>query len=102
MSFFALCQPGTVHGQCALAGYCQCAFYAELFKDCIDEELSPEEERASALEIQVLHIKRKYGNDWMKYYPYHLDKNYDDEQGNPHNYGFENDDEEEDDNWWRK
>jgi hypothetical protein len=34
----------------------------------------------------------------MKYYPYHLDKDYDDENGNPHNYGLEDDS----DDWWRK
>jgi hypothetical protein len=32
----------------------------------------------------------------MKYYLYHLDANYDDENGNPHNYSF--DDDKEDDN----
>ena len=37
----------------------------------------------------------------MKYYPYHLDKNYDDEKGNPYNYGFDDDEEDKDDNWWR-
>ena len=36
----------------------------------------------------------------MKYYPYHLDKDHDDENGNPYNYGFD-DGEEENDNWWR-
>jgi hypothetical protein len=25
----------------------------------------------------------------MKYYPYHLDKEYDDENGNPYNYGWD-------------
>jgi len=35
----------------------------------------------------------------MKYYPYHLDPNYDDENGNPYNYGFG--DEDDDDNWWQ-
>jgi len=94
MGFFAFCQPNTEHGKCTLGEYCQCAFYAELFSDCIDEHLSPEEERARALEIEVKHLKRKYGDEWMKYYPYHLDKEYDDEEGNPYNYGWE--DEEED------
>ena len=38
----------------------------------------------------------------MKYYPYHLDPNYDDENGNPYNYGLEDEDEEDDDDrWWR-
>ena len=102
MGFFELCRPGTAHGKCALGEYCQCAFYAELFKDCIDEDLTPEEERARALEIEIKHIKRKYGDDWMKYYPYHLDANYDDENDNPYNYGFDEEDDEDNDNWWRK
>ena len=106
MGFFELCHPGTTHGKCSLGEYCQCAFYAELFSGFIDEELSPEEERARHLEIEIKHTKRKYGDDWMKYYPYHLDANYDDENGNPYNYGFDADsygdeDDDENDNWWR-
>ena len=46
MGFFELCEDGTEHGTCSLAQYCQCAFYAELFSGFIDEDLSPEEERA--------------------------------------------------------
>ena len=103
MGFFAHCRPGTEHGKCALGEYCQCAFYAELFSGFIDEDLSPEEERARELEIEIKHLKRKYGDEWMKYYPYHLDANYDDKNGNPCDYGFGDDDEEDnDDNWWRK
>jgi hypothetical protein len=101
MGFFATCRPGTVHKNCALGEYCQCAFYAELFSGFNDEKLSPEEERARELEIEITHLQRKYGEDWMKYYPYHLDKNYDDENGNAHDYGFEDKDEDDDDNWWR-
>ena len=104
MGFFEVCRQGTQHYKCALGEYCHCAFFAELFKDMIDEDLSPEEERARALEIEVQHIKRKYGDDWMKYYPYHLDKNYDDETGNPYDYGFGDegfDDEDDNDDWWR-
>ena len=101
--FFELCQPGTQHGKCALGEYCQCAFYTEFFSRFTDEEISPEEERARALEIEINHLKRKYDDEWMKYYPYHLDKNYDDENGKPYNYGFGDDEEEDnDDNWWRK
>lgn len=69
-----------------------------MFADFIDEELTPEEERKRALELEVQHIKRKYGDRWMKYYPYYLDENYDDENGNSYNYGF--DDNEEDDSWF--
>src|SRR3990172_11355757 len=36
MGFFELCREGTEHGKCALEEYCQCAFYAELFKDMVD------------------------------------------------------------------
>ncbi|MBX9784405.1 MAG: hypothetical protein K2X48_14030 [Chitinophagaceae bacterium] len=101
--FFELCKPGAAHYTCALGSYCHCALFAEMFAGMSDEELSPEEERARALAIEVQHIQRKYGNDWMKYYPYHLDKNYDDENGNPYNYGFNREDhDDEEDDWWRK
>jgi hypothetical protein len=106
MGFFEHCRPGTKHGNCALGEHCQCALYAELFKDMVEEDLTPEEERARELEIEIKHLKKKYGIKWMKYYPYHLDKNYDDENGNPYDCGFGDDDEEEEeeneDNWWRK
>jgi hypothetical protein len=102
--FFDYCLSGTEHRKCALGKYCQCAFYAELFSGFIDEELSPGEERE--LEIQMQHIKRRYGDEWMKYYPYHLDADYDDVNGNPYNYGFDDEGHEEDDkegdDWWRK
>ena len=101
MGFFEVCRSGTEHGKCALGEYCQCTFYAELFKDFIDEDLTLEEERGRELEIEIKHIKRKYGDEWMKYYPYHLDKNYDDENVNPHDYGFGKEDDDED-KWWRK
>jgi hypothetical protein len=103
MGFFELCRPGTAHEKCALGEYCQCKFFAEFFSGFIDEDLSPEEERARALDIEINHIQKKYGDDWMKYYPYHLDKNYDDENGEPYDYGMGDEDEEdEDDTWWRK
>lgn len=102
MGFFELCRSGTEHKNCALGENCQCAFYAEFFSGFSDEELSPEEERAMHLEIEVKHIRRKYGDNWMKYYPYHLDSNYDDENDNPYNYGVRDEDEEdEDEKWWR-
>lgn len=100
MGFFEMCKSGTPSKTCVLGEYCQCAFYEELFSERIVEQLTPEEERSRALEIEVRHIRKKYGDDWMKYYPYHLDKNYDDESGKPYNYGFEDDDENTD--WWRK
>jgi len=53
------------------------------------------------LQMEIKQLKRKYGPDWHRYYPYHLDKNFDDEDGNE--YGFGDDDgDDEDDNWWRK
>jgi hypothetical protein len=99
--FFEFCKPGMIAKTCALGEYCQCAFYEELFSEMIDEELTPEEERARDLEFEVRHIQKKYDDNWRKYYPYHLDKEFDDENGNPHNYGFGKDDEQDDD-WWRK
>ena len=98
MGFFQLCHEGTEHGKCALEKYCQCAFYADLFSGFINEDLTAEEERARELEIEITHLKRKHGDEWMKYYPYHLDAKYDDENGNPYDYGFE---ENDNGNWWR-
>ena len=102
MGFFQNCRPGTVNGTCAFGEHCQCQFYEELFAGFVDEDLSPEEERARELECELIHIKRKYGNEWMKYYPYHLDPKYDDENGNPHDYGFGQEDQDDEDDWWRK
>ncbi len=87
--FFSLCPTGTMHKKCELGEFCQCAFYTEFFAGFSNEQLSAEEERARLLEIEIRHIKRKYGDDWMKYYPYHLDAKYDDENGNPYNYGWD-------------
>jgi hypothetical protein len=36
----------------------------------------------------------------MMYYPYHLDAKYNDDNGNPFDYGF--DDEDEKGDWWKK
>lgn len=105
MGFFEHCVPGTAHKTCALGEHCQCAFFAELFKDMVHEDLGPEEERRRMLDIEIQHLKRRYGNDWMKYYPYHLDPEHDDEDGNPYDYGANgswDDEEDEDDQWWRK
>jgi hypothetical protein len=95
MGFFSLCKPNTEHGKCTLGEHCQCAFYVKLFAGFVDEHLSPEEERARMLEIEIKHLKRKYDDDWMKYYPYHLDKAFDDEDGNPYNYGIEDEEDDE-------
>ena len=102
MGLFEVCKPGTEHKKCALGEYCQCAFFAELFSHFIEEDLSQEEERARALEIEVQYIKRKHGESWWKYYPYHLDKEYDDEDGRPFGYGVGDDDEDEHDDWWKR
>jgi len=102
MGFFALCRPGTPHGECALGEYCHCKFFEEFFSGFVDEDLSPEEERARALEIEVEHIKRRYGDEWMKYYPYHLDPEYDDEDGNPYDYGFGPEEDDDPADRWKK
>lgn len=105
MGFFQLCRPGTEHEKCSLGDYCQCRFFEELFAEFNNEKLSPEQERAMELDCEINHLKRKHGDDWMKYYPYHLELDYDDENGNPYDYGFggEGDDENDgDDDWWRR
>ena len=101
MGFFETCHPNTKHGECALKEFCQCAFFADLFSDFVEENLTPEEERARELEWEITHLKKKYGDEWMKYYPYHLDADYDDENGNPHDYEF-GDEEDDSDDWWRR
>jgi hypothetical protein len=100
--FFQLCRPATSHGACAFGEHCQCRFYSELFAGFVDEELSPEEERARQLACEITHLKRKYGDDWKKYYPYHLDPEYDDEYGNPYDYGFGRENIDDLDDWWRR
>lgn len=88
MGFFNECPDEKPFVQCLLGEKCHCRFFAEMRADFIDEDLSPEEERMRELDIEVRHIKRKHGDDWRKYYPYHLDPDYDDEFGNPYDYGF--------------
>ena len=63
LGFFELCRPGTEHKQCTLREFCQCAFYAELFSGFIDEDLTPEEERAREFETEIKQLKRKYGHE---------------------------------------
>ena len=99
MGFFELCRSGTPHGTCALREHCQCRFYAKLYAGFVEEDLSPEEERARELEIEISHLRKKYGDDWEKYYPYHLDPKYDDEDGNPHDYGIGGEYLDDDDTW---
>ena len=86
MGFFEHCRPGTKHGKCALGQYCQCVLYADLFSNFEEDNRNPQEQRQADLEIEVRNIKRKYGDEWMKYYPYHLDENFDDQYGNPYDY----------------
>ena len=101
MGFFQICRPGGPHENCALGEYCHCRFFQELWGSSVDEDLSPEEERARALEIEVEHIKRRYGDEWMKYYPYHLDPKYDDKNGNPHDYGFGHREDDDPADYWK-
>lgn len=106
MDFFDVCPTKQTYEECLLGEGCHCRFMDEMRANQIVEELTPEEERARELDIEIRHIQRKYGDDWMKYYPYHLDPEYDDESGNPYDYGFgsfeDNDDDDDDDEWWRR
>jgi len=102
MGFFQICREGGPHANCVLGAYCHCRLFQELFSNFVDEDLTPEEERARALEIEVAHIKRKYGDAWMKYYPYHLDPEYDDKDGNPYDYGFGIHDDDDPADAWKK
>ncbi|MEM1120003.1 MAG: hypothetical protein AAGJ18_06105 [Bacteroidota bacterium] len=103
MGFFELCFTNTSHPDCLMGEACHCAYFEEMSKNWIEDTRTPEEQRAAELEIELQYLRRKYGDEYMKYYPYHLDPEYDDEEGNPFDYGFgDEDDEEEDDQWWRK
>ena len=86
IGFFGHYRPGTEHGKCALGQYCQCALYADLFSNFEEDHRSPQEQRQADLDIEVRHLKRKYSDKWMKYYPYHLDEDFDDQCGNPYDY----------------
>lgn len=100
--FFEICKPGTEHEKCTLGAYCQCAFFSDLFSGFTeDDESTQEEERARALEIEIMQLKRRHGSEWKKYYPYHLDANYDYENENLFGDGAGDEDEDEDD-WWTK
>lgn len=82
MGFFKFCRPGIEHRKCALGEHCQCEFYELLLSGFEEDNRTPEEQRRAELDIEVRHIKRKYGADWKKYYPYYLDPDFDDD-GNP-------------------
>jgi hypothetical protein len=68
----------------------------------MDQDVKVRQWHDGFFEMEIRYLKRKYEDDWMKYYPYHLDKNYDDENGKPYNYGFDGEEEEDEDDWWRK
>ncbi len=100
--FFQTCKDGTDPANCIMGEACHCEYFNKMRKNWV--ELTPEEERRVHLEIEIKHLKRKHGDRWMRYYPYHLDPDYDDENGNPYDYGFgeDFDEDEEGDDWWRK
>ncbi len=105
IGLFSICPPNTPLDTCLMGEHCQCRFFDEMSANWIEEDLTPEEERARELQWEIQYLKKKHGDRWMRYYPYHLDPDYDDENGNPHDYGFgslEDDDEEWEDDWWRR
>lgn len=100
--FFEICKAKKSHPDCLLGKSCHCAYFEELHANFIEEDLTPEEERKRELEWEITYLQRKHGSNWMKYYPYHLDPDYDDENGNSWDYGFGDLEEEDPDDWWRK
>lgn len=101
--FFNTCFEKKAHDECIMGAGCECRYFEELHASFEPDNRTPEEQRAAELEIELTHIKRKHGDDYMKYYPYHLDPKYDDENGNPYDYGFGDLEEDEDeDDWWKK
>jgi hypothetical protein len=76
MGFFKLCEEGTIHTKCALGEYCQCKFYDEFFSGPEPIEITEDE---SIQQIEIQHLKRKYGDQWFRYYLYYFDREEEDE-----------------------
>ena len=76
MGFFKLCEDGTKHTKCALGEYCQCKFYDDFFSGPEPIEIAEDE---SIQQIEIQHLKRKYGDRWFKYYLYYFDREEEDE-----------------------
>jgi tryptophanyl-tRNA synthetase len=49
LGLFEVCKENTALSECMFGEYCQCSYFKEMFADFVDEELSPEQERARAL-----------------------------------------------------
>ncbi len=64
MNFFEFCEDGQEHYICALGEHCQCGFFEEHFGTFSqDEPDEPEDDY-----WLIYDLKKRFGNDWKKYY----------------------------------
>lgn len=72
MGFFELCFANKSHSDCLMGTECHCAYFEELSEKWINNDLTPEEEFKKSIEEEKQRLKKKYGDDYMKYYPFKL------------------------------
>ena len=72
MGFFELCFSNKSHPNCLMGSECHCTYFEELSKKWVNDDLTPEELSKKALDAEAQRLKKKYGEDYMKYYPFKL------------------------------
>lgn len=72
MGFFELCFSNKSHPDCLMGTECHCTYFEELSKKWVNDDLTPEEEAKKILDAEAQRLKKKYGRDYMKYYPFKL------------------------------
>ena len=72
MGFFELCFSNESHPKCLMGTDCHCAYFEELSKKWVNDDLTPEEEAKKILDAEAQRLKKKYGKDYTKYYPFKL------------------------------
>ncbi len=72
MGFFELCFSNKSHPDCLMGTECHCTYFEELSKKWVNDDLTPEEEAKKILDAEAQRLKKKYGKDYMKYYPFKL------------------------------
>jgi len=72
MGFFELCFSNKSHPDCLMGTECHCSYFEELSKKWVNDDLTPDEEAKKILDAEAQRLKKKYGKDYMKYYPFKL------------------------------
>lgn len=72
MGFFELCFSNESHPKCLMGTDCHCTYFEELSKKWVNDDLPPEEEAKKILDAEAQRLKKKYGKDYTKYYPFKL------------------------------